>query len=128
MIIKIPISLGELVDKISILLIKKEKIRDKKKRKFVIKELFELQNKLNKIDIKKNKIKKYLKDIKKINSKLWIIEDKIRKHEKNRKFDKKFIKLARSVYINNDSRANIKSLINEEFGSNIIEVKSYEKY
>ena len=128
MIIKIPISLGELVDKISILLIKKEKIKDKKKLKFIIKELIELQNKLNKIDIKKNKIKKYLKDIKKINSKLWIIEDKIRKHEKNRKFDKKFIKLARSVYINNDSRANIKSLINEEFGSNIIEVKSYEKY
>ena len=128
MIIKIPVSLGELVDKISILLIKKEKIKDKKKLKFIIKELIELQNKLNKIDIKKNKIKKYLNDIKKINSKLWIIEDKIRKHEKNRKFDKKFIKLARSVYINNDSRANIKSLINEEFGSNIIEVKSYEKY
>ena len=123
MIIKIPVSLGELVDKISILLIKKEKIKDKKKLKFIIKELIELQNKLNKIDIKKNKIKKYLNDIKKINSKLWIIEDKIRKHEKNRKFDKKFIKLARSVYINNDSRANIKSLINEEFGSNIIEVK-----
>ena len=73
-------------------------------------------------------IENYLKGLIDINSQLWVIEDEIRNCERNKKFDQEFIKLARSVYITNDKRANVKLKINNEFGSELVEVKSYEKY
>ena len=78
--------------------------------------------------LKKNDIQEYLDALIKINSELWIIEDEIRDCERSKKFDEKFISLARSVYITNDKRSDIKLDINKKFGSEIVEVKSYEKY
>ena len=128
MIINIPISLGELLDKISILLIKKRKIQDVHKLKFISEEL-KLLERILKSSFKDNSnIKKYLDEIIGVNLKLWEIEDQIRKCERNKKYDQEFINLARSVYFTNDERSKIKLKINEKFGSAIIEVKSYEKY
>ena len=128
MLIKIPVSVGELADKITILEIKKNKISDINNLKKIKNELYFL------IDILKNKvkidndIKKEISSLKKINLKLWDIEDSKRKCEKNNTFGPKFIKLARSVYILNDKRAKIKLKINNLSGSNIVEVKSYNEY
>ena len=125
--INIPVSVGELVDKVTILEIKIKKIKDKSKLKDVRKEL----DLLKKVFIKKNinlkKIKTDTDNLKKINQRLWFIEDKKRKHEKLKKFDSNFIKLARNVYKLNDKRAMYKFNINKITGSDIIEVKSYEK-
>ena len=127
-----PISLGELMDKISILWIKKDKIIDKNKLNLIDDEL-NLLNKSITIIINKNKdrrieILSLIEDLKKINAELWGIEDKIRECERNKDFDQNFIELARSVYITNDKRSELKNEINLKFGSNIVEVKSYEKY
>ena len=127
-----PISLGELMDKISILWIKKDKIIDKNKLNLIEDEL-NLLNKSITIIINKNKdrrieILSLIEDLKKINAELWGIEDKIRECERNKDFDQNFIELARSVYITNDKRSELKNEINLKFGSNIVEVKSYEKY
>ena len=122
------ISEGELLDKISILEIKLEKIQDKESQEEINKEykiLKEAQN-LN-IKITEN-VKYLLNELKKINQNLWDIEDKLRICEKNKNFDKNFIELARSVYITNDKRAKIKSEINEILKSNIKEVKQYVDY
>ena len=127
MIINTPVSLGELVDKISILHIKNMNIKDDKKLKLVGEELELLNNTLNN-HIKKDDIQKYLDSLIEINSKLWVIEDDIRDCERNKNFDQKFIDLARSVYFTNDKRSEVKLDINKKFGSTIIEVKSYEKY
>jgi len=127
MLINTPISLGELIDKISILLIKEKNIQDEKKLVLLREELLFLYQTLDK-NIERSKIKNYLESLTEINSKLWIIEDNIRDHERNKKFDQKFIQLARSVYFTNDKRSEIKLKINQEFGSKIIEVKSYKKY
>ena len=127
MIIKTPVSLGELLDKISILHIKKNNIKDTKKNKLVTQEI-DLLNKTLDDHIKRDDIQIYLDLLIEINSKLWAIEDDIRDCEKNKVFDKKFIDLARSVYFTNDERSKIKLDINEKFGSQIVEVKSYEKY
>jgi hypothetical protein len=127
MIINTPISLGELIDKISILKIKQKKITDKKKCSFIKKELSLLQTILSSSTIDK-KINLYLKKLTKVNSKLWKIEDDIRDCEKKKKFDQKFIDLSRAVYLNNDKRSEIKLEINNHFGSTLVEVKSYEKY
>ena len=119
------ISEGELLDKISILEIKLEKIQDKESQEEINKEykiLKEAQN-LN-IKITEN-VKYLLNELKKINQNLWDIEDKLRICEKNKDFGKDFIELARAVYLNNDKRAKIKSDINKLLGSNIREVKSY---
>lgn len=125
--INIPVSVGELVDKVTILEIKIKMINDKTKLKDVRKEL----DLLKKVFIKKNidlkKIKSDTDNLKKINQRLWFIEDKKRKHEKLKKFDSNFIKLARNVYKLNDKRAKYKFNINKITGSDIIEVKSYEK-
>tara|TARA_B100001123_G_C15302488_1_gene1021521 strand:+ start:126 stop:512 length:387 start_codon:yes stop_codon:yes gene_type:complete len=128
MIFTAPVSLGELLDKISILLIKKKKIKNKNKLKLINNELKKLQSILVKSNIKKDKLKKYLNLLKNINLKLWMVEDKLRECEKSNNFNNNFIKLARSVYKFNDKRANIKLNINKKFKSTIIEVKSYEKY
>ena len=127
MLIDIPISLGELVDKISILIIKDKNIDDLDKKNHVNKELSFLKKTLKKY-LKEEEIKDYLDELIDINSKLWEIEDDIRGCERNKIFDQKFIDLARSVYFTNDIRAVIKSKINKNFGSELIEVKSYEKY
>ena len=127
MIISTPVSLGELVDKISILHIKNINIKDEEKLKLIREELELLNHTLNK-HIKNNDIKKYLDSLIEINSKLWVIEDDIRDCERNKKFDQTFIDLARSVYFTNDKRSEVKLEINKKFGSKIIEVKSYEEY
>ena len=127
MIISTPVSLGELVDKISILHIKNINIKDDKKLKLIREELELLNQTLNK-HIKKNDIQNYLDSLIEINSKLWVIEDDIRDCERNKKFDQTFIDLARSVYFTNDKRSEVKLEINKKFGSKIIEVKSYEEY
>ena len=120
------ISAGELIDKITILEIKKEKISNKEKLIEVDKELVSLNETLKKSINDENKILSFKNDLKNINLKLWEIEDGKRAAEKNKKFDEKFIELARNVYKFNDERAKIKLAINNALGSNIKEVKSYE--
>ena len=127
MIISIPVSLGELIDKISILYIKNINIKDEEKLKLIREELELLNQTLNK-HIKNNDIQNYLDSLIEINSKLWVIEDDIRDCERKKKFDQTFIDLARSVYFTNDKRSEVKLEINKKFGSKIIEVKSYEEY
>ena len=122
------ISAGELFDKISILEIKKNKIKDKSKRNIVLKELGSLQETASE-NIKKSKsIIKLYKKLKSINLKLWKIEDDIRDCERKRNFESKFIKLARAVYFTNDERSLVKNKINKLTKSNISAVKSYMKY
>ena len=120
------ISAGELIDKITILEIKKEKISNKEKLIEVDKELASLNKTLKESINDESKISSFKNDLKNINLKLWDIEDGKRSAEKNNKFDEKFIELARSVYKFNDERAKIKLAINNALGSNIKEVKSYE--
>ena len=127
MLIDTPISLGELIDKISILIIKQKNINDKEKLKHVNKELDFLQNTMIKY-INYEEIKKYLDKLISINSDLWKIEDDIRDCERKKIFDQKFIDLARNVYFTNDERSRVKSDINKNFGSELVEVKSYEEY
>ncbi len=120
------ISAGELLDKITILEIKKEKIINEEKLENIKKELASLNETMKKSIPDQSKIQYLKKDLKKINLKLWDIEDGKRSAEKNKKFDEKFIELARNVYKFNDERAKIKLTINDILGSNIKEVKSYE--
>jgi len=120
------ISAGELVDKITILEIKKAKILNKDKLTEVEKELFSLNQTKKKFIPDESLISNFQTDLKNINLKLWDIEDGKRLAEKNNDFDKKFIELARNVYKINDERAKIKLAINNALGSNIKEVKSYE--
>ena len=122
------ISAGELLDKISILEIKLEKIKDKNSLEEINKEYESLkETKNSNIKLTKN-LEKLIIQLKEINLKLWDIEDKKRICEKNKDFGQTFIDLARSVYLNNDKRANIKSEINKILGSNIREVKKYANY
>ena len=120
------ISAGELIDKITILEIKKEKIVSKDKILEINKELISLNETMKKHIPNQATIKNFKDDLKNINLKLWDIEDGKRLAEKNNKFDEKFIELARNVYKFNDERAKIKLAINNALGSNIKEVKSYE--
>tara|TARA_E500000178_G_C16344673_1_gene454803 strand:+ start:113 stop:511 length:399 start_codon:yes stop_codon:yes gene_type:complete len=122
------ISVGELMDKISILEIKQKNLKDKEKIKIVSRELESLNSCVQKDVHITDQIKSLYEDLKKINTKLWNIEDGKRDCERNGDFGEKFIKLARSVYIENDQRAKIKNKINKLSGSNISEVKSHEKY
>jgi|TARA_A100001011_G_scaffold366504_1_gene419114 hypothetical protein len=122
------ISVGELLDKISILEIKQKNLKDNEKIKIVNKELESLNMTLNKDVTMTEEIQSLYQDLKKINSILWDIEDGKRDCERNKDFGDKFIELARSVYIENDNRSKIKNKINQLSGSNISEVKSYDKY
>lgn len=126
MTICVPISIGELLDKISILQIKKQKIKDEEKLYHVQQELTVLSKNLD--DVNSDIIDNYLQELFDVNTILWNIEDTIRLKEKNKEFDEEFIELARSVYINNDKRAKIKHQINKETKSDIVEVKSYRDY
>ena len=127
MLINTPISLGELVDKISILIIKQKNITDENKLDHVKKELDFLQKTLMNY-VQQVEINNYLENLININSKLWNIEDDIRECERKKLFDQTFIDLARSVYFTNDERAKVKNDINKTFGSELVEVKSYEEY
>ncbi len=120
----IPISIGDLFDKYSILLIKLEKIKDDYKILTITKEIEYLKPIINKYNINEE----LFNLLKNINIKLWEIEDGIRKKEHKKEFDEEFIELARSVYTNNDKRADIKNQINQFFNSDIIEIKDYFQY
>ena len=126
--VNIPTSIGELFDKITILEIKKERIDDSKKKIEINKELNLLTKIVKKKKLKTRKLSTYIKKLKKINTKLWNVENKLRKFENNKSFNKDFIMKARSVYFMNDKRAKFKNEINQLTNSKIIEVKSYEKY
>jgi len=119
------ISAGELIDKITILEIKKEKINDDEKLQSVERELLSLNESFKKFILSPSKINPLIDKLKAINLKLWDIENGKRLAEKNNNFDEKFIELARNVYKDNDERSKIKLEINNILGSNIKEVKSY---
>ena len=126
--ILVEVSVGELLDKISILEIKKNKIKDKDKIKFIIDEYKVLKEQMiNKIELNE-KLKELFNTLKDTNSKLWVIEDDKRLCEKNSDFGEKFIKLSREVHFLNDKRASIKLEINNQTGSKIKEVKEYTSY
>tara|TARA_Y100000817_G_scaffold261067_1_gene215398 strand:+ start:246 stop:635 length:390 start_codon:yes stop_codon:yes gene_type:complete len=126
--ILVEVSVGELLDKISILEIKKEKIKDEKKLNFINDEYNVLKDQMNKNIKSDEKLEKLFHSLKEINSKLWVIEDDKRKCEKNSDFGEKFIKLSRDVHFLNDERAKVKLEINNLTGSKIKEIKEYTNY
>ena len=124
----VEISIGELLDKISILEIKKDKIKDPDKLKFISDEHSVLKEQLNKNVKSDDKLNNLFQSLKDINSKLWVIEDAKRLCEKDKDFTEKFVKLSRDVHFLNDDRAKIKLEINEHTGSKIKEIKEYTSY
>ena len=126
--ILVEVSVGELLDKISILEIKKEKIKDEKNLKFINDEYKILKDESDQNIKSDEKLEKLFQSLKEINSKLWIIEDDKRLCEKNSDFGEKFIKLSRDVHFLNDVRAKIKLEINNHTGSKIKEIKEYTNY
>ena len=126
--ILVEVSVGELLDKLSILEIKQEKIKDSKKLEYINDEYAVLKEQLSKNVQYDNTLEKLFNSLKEINSKLWVIEDDKRMCEKNSDFGEKFIKLSRDVHFLNDDRAKIKLEINNHTGSKIKEIKEYTKY
>ena len=126
--ILVEVSVGELLDKISILEIKKEKIKDSEKLKFINEEHAILKSQLDQNVKSDDKLNKLFQSLKEINAKLWIIEDDKRMCEKNSDFTENFIKLSRDVHFLNDNRAKIKLEINNYTGSKIKEIKQYTNY
>ena len=126
--ILVEVSVGELLDKISILEIKKDRIKDSNKLKFINNEYEVLKNELEKNIKIDEKLAKFFTALKNVNSKLWIIEDEKRKCEKESDFGENFIRLSRDVHFLNDTRAKIKLDINNHTGSKIKEIKEYTSY
>ena len=124
----VEVSIGELLDKISILEIKQGKIKDPEKLKFINNEHSILKNQLEKNIKSDDKLNDLYQSLKEINSKLWVIEDDKRQCEKDKDFGEKFIKLSRDVHFLNDDRAKIKLEINNHTGSVIKEIKEYTSY
>ena len=124
----IEVSIGELLDKISILEIKQEKIKDFEKLKFINNEHSILKDQLKKNVKSDDKLNNLYNSLKEINAKLWVIEDDKRQCEKDKDFGEKFIKLSRDVHFLNDERAKIKLEINNHTGSSIKEIKEYTSY
>tara|TARA_B100000900_G_scaffold350954_1_gene317805 strand:- start:533 stop:922 length:390 start_codon:yes stop_codon:yes gene_type:complete len=124
----VEVSIGELLDKISILEIKKEKIRDPEKLKFISNEHSILKDQLEKNVNSDDKLENLFQELKEINARLWVIEDNKRECEKNKDFGEKFIKLSRDVHFLNDDRAKIKLEMNDHTGSSIKEIKEYTSY
>ena len=122
------VSFGELLDKISILEIKQEKIKNPEKLKFITDEHSILKEQLDKNVKSDGKLDNLFKSLKEINAKLWVIEDDKRQCEKNKNFNEKFIQLSRDVHFLNDDRAKIKLEINNHTGSKIKEIKEYTSY
>jgi len=120
----VPVSIGELYDKFTILQIKKENIKDEYKLEMINKELEYLKIYVDKFNLDILSVN----EMKSINEKLWYIEDKIRDKERRKEFDDEFIKLARQVYITNDMRNTIKNKINSKLNSSLIDIKSYANY
>jgi len=125
--VKIPVSVGELFDKVTILIIKHGKLKKQEEKDIVYKELSLLEKKLAKIDPLYLK-SQFFKRLKNVNLDLWNIEEGKRQCEALKTFDGHFVMLAREVYINNDLRAKIKKAINKKYNSDIVEIKSYKKY
>ena len=128
MSINIEISIGEFWDKITILQIKADRIKDKDKLVNITKELNQLVNHWEKSSHNEIEINEELKNLRHINEQLWDIEDDIRDKEQAQEFDDVFVELARSVYFTNDKRAEVKKEINEKMGSSLVEEKSYKVY
>ena len=126
--ILVEVSVGELLDKISILEIKQEKIKNAESLKFIKYEYNILKAELDKNVKNDDKLKNLFNSLKEINSKLWVIEDDKRMCEKNKEFAEKFIKLSRDIHFLNDNRAKIKLEINNHTGSKIKEIKEYTNY
>ena len=126
--ILVEVSVGELLDKISILEIKKEKIKDSEKLNFINDEYSILKEQLDKNVTSDDKLSNFYESLKKINSKLWVIEDDKRLCEKNSDFTENFIRLSRDVHFLNDDRAKLKLEINNHTGSKIKEIKEYTSY
>ena len=126
--ILVEVSVGELLDKISILEIKQEKIKDPEKLKFINEEHSILKDQLNNNVKSDQKLNELFESLKKINTKLWVIEDDKRQCEKEKDFTEAFIKLSRDVHFLNDDRAKIKLEINNHTGSKIKEIKEYTSY
>jgi hypothetical protein len=126
--ILVEVSVGELLDKISILEIKQEKIKDHEKLKFINDEHSILKSQLEQNVKTDEKLEKLFQSLKEINSKLWVIEDDKRLCEKEKNFGEKFIKLSRDVHFLNDDRAKIKLEMNNHTGSKIREIKKYTNY
>ena len=124
----VEVSIGELLDKISILEIKQEKIKDPEKLKFILNEHSILKNQIDNNVKSDDKLNELFQLLKEINAKLWVIEDDKRLCEKEKNFGEKFIKLSRDVHFLNDERAMIKFGINSHTGSKIKEIKEYTKY
>jgi hypothetical protein len=124
--IECEVSLGELIDKLSILIIKEKKINDEKKLAHIKNEKLILENLLSSLSLPQ--VQTYLESLTEVNLKLWKIEDDIREKERKLEFDQEFIELARSVYITNDERFKRKNAINEKYNSKLVEVKSYKEY
>ncbi|RBW48116.1 DUF6165 family protein [Marinobacter sp. F3R11] len=127
-VIKVPVSFGEVLDKITILEIKSERIKDEVKLQNVRLELDELSATWNEAVKDQNAISELRKQLKAVNEELWVIEDDIRDEEAAQNFGQKFIELARAVYVTNDKRAAIKKEINLALGSRFVEEKSYQDY
>ena len=124
----VEVSIGELLDKISILEIKQEKIKDREKLKFILNEHSILKDQLNTNIKSDDKLNELFQSLKEINAKLWVIEDEKRLCDKEKDFGEKFIKLSRDVHFLNDDRAKIKLEINNHTGSTIKEIKEYTIY
>ena len=124
----VEVSIGELLDKISILEIKQDKIKDTDKLKFIREEHSILNDQLNKHVKYDEKLNNLFSSLKEVNAKLWVIEDEKRQCEKDQNFGEKFIKLSRNVHFLNDDRAKIKLEINNYTGSKIKEIKEYTSY
>ena len=124
----VEVSVGELLDKISILEIKQEKIKDPEKLKYITNEHAILKDQLEKNVKSDDKLNNFYNSLKEINKKLWIIEDEKRKCEKDKNFGEKFVKLSRDVHFLNDERAEIKLKINNHTNSKIKEIKEYTNY
>ena len=126
---KIEVSNGEILDKITILVIKSKKITDLTKLKNINNELDELKPFLDVVNYESNStVNSLVKELESVNEKLWNVEDKLRDKERSKQFDDEFIKLARDVYFTNDERAKIKKHLNEVTNSKLVEEKSYQKY
>ncbi len=128
LLIEIPVAAGELIDKISILEIKAEKLTDQKKLENVRTELDMLRARCQDAIVPTDILTGLMQQIKTVNMRIWDLEDGIRDHERRREFDAKFVELARAIYQANDERAKLKRDLNVRFGSLIIEEKSYTSY
>ena len=126
--VNVEISIGEFFDKVTILEIKRERIQDTDKLKNINNELDALNALLEQLPFSREQVTDEVGELKEINEKLWVIEDDIRDKEAAKSFDQEFIELARSVYITNDRRSDVKRDINIKLGSSFIEEKSYEQY